>query len=63
MPSSSEPLRAVAELPDISRLRIVRRWHVGRWLAAAVILLLLALIARAFAQGQIEWAYVYRFFT
>ncbi|MBV8449559.1 MAG: amino acid ABC transporter permease [Hyphomicrobiales bacterium] len=50
-------------LPDISRLRIVRRWHVGRWLAAAVILLLLALIARAFAQGQIEWAYVYRFFT
>jgi len=50
-------------LPDISGLRIVRRRHLGRWLAAAIILALLALVARAFADGQIEWAYVGRFLT
>jgi polar amino acid transport system permease protein len=50
-------------LPDISGLRIVRRFHWGRWLAAAIILSLLALIARAFAYGQIEWTYVGRFLT
>jgi polar amino acid transport system permease protein len=54
---------AVLDLPDISNLRIVRRWHVGRWLTAAIIVALLALIARAFANGQIEWAYVWRFLT
>jgi polar amino acid transport system permease protein len=51
------------DLPDISNLRIVRHWHFGRWLTAAIILALLALIARAFANGQIEWAYVWRFLT
>jgi len=37
--------------------------HWGRWFAAAVILALLALLARAFALGQIEWPYVARFLT
>ncbi len=65
MASRSQPVEAAPEilLPDISRLRIVRRWHLGRWLAAGFILALLALIGRAFAQGQIEWAYVFRFFA
>jgi polar amino acid transport system permease protein len=65
MTSPSQVLDNTAglDLPDISNLRIVRRWHVGRWLTAAIILALLALIARAFANGQIEWAYVWRFLT
>ncbi len=49
--------------PDISHFRHVPARHWGRWLAVAVILLLLALLGRAFAQGQIEWNYVGRFLT
>src|SRR5690349_20133013 len=51
MASRSPPIETAAELPlpDILRLRIVRRWHLGRWLAAGIILALLALIGRAFA--------------
>ena len=47
--------------PDLSGLPAARRLHWGRWLAAALILLALAALARAFAAGQIEWAYVGRF--
>lgn len=55
---------ALAEgFPDISGLPVARRLHLGRWLAAILILLLLAAIGRAFAQGQIEWSYVGRFLT
>ena len=35
----------------------------GRWLAAAAILVVLAAIGRAFVNGQIEWTYVSRFLT
>ena len=42
---------------------VARRLHWGRWLAAAVILGVLGLVGRAFAGGQIEWAYVGRFLT
>jgi len=49
--------------PDLSALPPARRLHLGRWLAAVLILLALAALARAFAQGQIEWAYVGRFLT
>ena len=49
--------------PDLSGLPHARKMHWGRWIAAAVILLILALIGRAFAQGQIEWAFVGRFLT
>ncbi len=49
--------------PDIAGLRIARRLHWGRWLAAALILLVLAALIRAFALGQIEWSYVGRFLT
>lgn len=47
--------------PALSGLPAARRLHWGRWLAAALILLALAALARAFAAGQIEWAYVGRF--
>ncbi len=49
--------------PDLSGLPVARRLHWGRWLAAALILLAIAALARAFANGQIEWAYVGRFLT
>jgi polar amino acid transport system permease protein len=54
--------QALAEgFPDLSTLTVARQTHWGRWLAAAVILAVLAAIGRAFARGQIEWSYVSRF--
>jgi polar amino acid transport system permease protein len=50
-------------LPDISGYRVVPTRHWGRWLAVAIIAVLLALLARAFAVGQIEWDYVGQFLT
>ena len=49
--------------PDISRMRVAREFHWRRWLAAAAIVVVLAMIGRAFAGGQIEWSYVGRFLT
>lgn len=49
--------------PDLSGLPVARRLHWGRWLAAALILGLVALLGRSFALGQIEWSYVGRFLT
>jgi len=49
--------------PDISGMSVARELHWRRWLAAAVILVVLAAIGRAFAGGQIEWSYVGRFLT
>ncbi len=49
--------------PDLSGLPVARRMHWGRWVAVALILAVFALLARAFAQGQIEWSYVGRFIT
>jgi polar amino acid transport system permease protein len=51
---------AIAEVAGLPR---VRRRRIGRWVAAAVILALLALVVRAFAVGQINWAVVARFLT
>jgi polar amino acid transport system permease protein len=50
-------------LPDISGYTIVPDRHWRRWFAVGVICLLLALLVRAFALGQIEWIYVSRFLT
>lgn len=49
--------------PDLSGLPVARQAHWGRWLSAALIVLVLAAIGRAFANGQIEWSYVGRFLT
>jgi polar amino acid transport system permease protein len=55
---------ALAEgFPDISGMAVARQTHWRRWLGAAAILVVLAAIGRAFASGQIEWAYVGRFLT
>ena len=50
-------------LSDLAGLSLVRPRHWGRWAAAAVLLGLLALVAHAFAVGQIEWDFVWRFLT
>jgi len=50
-----------SDLPDISGLRVVHRFPWERWTMAAAIVLVLALIIRAFATGQIAWTYVGRF--
>jgi len=42
---------------------IVQRRHYGRMIGAALVLVALAAIIRAFAVGQIEWTYVGRFLT
>ncbi len=51
------------QFPDLSGLPVARRMHWGRWVAVALILAVFTLLARAFAQGQIEWSYVGRFIT
>jgi polar amino acid transport system permease protein len=56
----AEPTLA-AGFPDISGMMIARRAHWQRWLTAAVIVALLAVIGRAFAGDQIEWSYVGHF--
>jgi polar amino acid transport system permease protein len=48
---------AVAKLP----VRPLR--HYGRWVAALVVLVLLGLLIRAFAQGQIDWSVVGHYLT
>ncbi|MBW8725679.1 MAG: ABC transporter permease subunit [Inquilinus limosus] len=48
---------------SIAHLRHVPRRHYGRWVAAALILLALAAIVKAFAEGQIAWPVVGQFFT
>ncbi|MDN5000155.1 amino acid ABC transporter permease [Bradyrhizobium sp. GCM10027634] len=59
-----KPTPALAEgFPDLSGMRIAREPHWFRWISAALIVLVLAAISRAFANGQIEWSYVSRFLT
>jgi polar amino acid transport system permease protein len=55
--------RATDGLPDVSGYLIVpeRRW--GRWLSVVIICVLLVMLARAFAVGQIAWRYVGQFLT
>lgn len=54
---------ARALLPDISGHTIVAERYWGRWIAVAVITVLIAALARAFALGQIEWEFVGQFLT
>jgi polar amino acid transport system permease protein len=59
----TQPVSARSTLPDISGYRLVPERHWGRWAAVALIALLLAGLARAFAVGDIEWTYVGQFLT
>lgn len=49
------------DIYKISHLKLVPRRHWGRMLAAAVVVMLLAALVRAFANGKIEWSYVDQF--
>ncbi|WP_332682078.1 amino acid ABC transporter permease [Bosea sp. (in: a-proteobacteria)] len=51
------------DLAGIAGLKLVPRRYYGRWVAAALILLVLAWIIKAFAEGQIDWNVVGQFFT
>lgn len=57
-PAASHP-----SLPDISGRTIVAERYWGRWVAVVIITVLIAALARAFAVGQIEWAFVGQFLT
>ena len=46
---------------EIAHLVIVRKRHIGRKIAAAFVLVLVAALIRAFSVGQIEWNYVGEF--
>ncbi|MFD1880599.1 amino acid ABC transporter permease [Paracoccus pacificus] len=46
---------------DIAHLTLVPRRHYGRMISAAIVLLLVALLIRAFVVGQIEWSVVGQF--
>lgn len=59
----TQPTTTSAALPDVSGYRVVPERHWGRWAAVAIIAVLLAGLARAFAVGDIEWNYVGEFFT
>lgn len=48
---------------DLAGIPVARRAHWGRWIAATLILVVLALLVRAFARGQIEWSVVGQFLT
>lgn len=48
---------------DLAALRVVPRRHPWRWLSAALILAVLLWVGKAFAEGQIAWDVVARFFT
>lgn len=54
---SDESLAAIATQPTVKRIRY------GRYLAVAAIVVVLALIGKAFAEGQIEWSVVGQFLT
>ena len=52
-----------SELPVMADVARVKLSHPSRWVVAIACLVGLALIVRAFALGQIEWAFVGRFLT
>jgi polar amino acid transport system permease protein len=49
--------------PSIAHLTHVPRRHYGRWIASLLILLVFIYVAKAFAEGQIDWKVVGQFFT
>lgn len=46
---------------ELAHLRIVPKRHIGRMVAAAVVLVIVGAIIRAFSVGEIEWNYVWEF--
>jgi polar amino acid transport system permease protein len=63
MAENASATTAGATRYSIAHLKREPRRNYGRWLAAALILLALAAIVKAFAEGQIAWPVVAQFFT
>lgn len=63
MAENASATTAPATRYSIAHLKREPRRNYGRWLAAALILLALAAIVKAFAEGQIAWPVVAQFFT
>ncbi|POR55455.1 amino acid ABC transporter membrane protein (PAAT family) [Bosea psychrotolerans] len=61
MTSSQMPGTALD--PTILSLPRVGRLHLGRWVSATLVLLALAFVVKAFAEGDIAWKVVGQFFT
>jgi polar amino acid transport system permease protein len=61
--SSTDVPRLADGFSDLSGLAVARRIFWGRWIAAALIFLVLAALVDAFARGQIEWKIVGQFLT
>lgn len=61
--AASSPQRVEVEALQQRSYKIVRLRHPGRWMAGAVVLVLLGLLVRAFANGQIRWELVGEFLT
>ncbi|KAB0268060.1 amino acid ABC transporter permease [Microvirga brassicacearum] len=52
-----------SDLPTMTNVARVTLRHPMRWVTAVVCVILLSLVFRAFAYGQIEWSYVGQFLT
>lgn len=59
----TKPAPSLDSFSDLAGVPVARRLLWGRWIAAVAILIVLALLIRAFALGQIEWTIVKRFLT
>jgi len=55
--------RVAAEALQHRSYKIVRLKHPGQWLAGVAVVILLGLLVKAFAQGQIRWDVVGKFLT
>ena len=65
MPHLPHPSPAALQLTDLPGpdVTVRRLRHPGRWISGGIVLLLLAVIGRAFAVGQIQWTVVGQFLT
>jgi polar amino acid transport system permease protein len=59
----TNPTQNAAPFTDLAGIPVARRLLWGRWIAAGLILIVLALLVRSFALGQIEWGIVRQFLT
>ncbi len=59
--SATSPPPTYGDAHDIAHLELVPRRHLGRKIAAAIVIIVLAFIIRAFVVGQVEWDVVGRF--
>ncbi|MDE1157035.1 MAG: amino acid ABC transporter permease [Neorhizobium sp.] len=57
-PINAAPATRERDRYEIAHLKLVPKRHIGRTISAAVVIILLLALIRAFSVGQIEWSYV-----